>query len=83
MKTRIALFLASLVLWSVLYPSLIRPTVILVRQSAAVATVANSNVAYVAQQTVEQGASVPWFAVGVIVLSLAFFARPVAKAFSS
>ncbi len=83
MKTRLLLFLAGSAFWAAIYSWIFAPTSVLIRQSAAVATVKNSNAAYVAQQAAESSLQFPWFATGLMALFLLCFTRPILNAFKA
>lgn len=73
MKIRIVLYLLTVVCWSFIMDGLYRPVSIVARNAAAVATVANSDVAFVTQSSVENS-SVFWLAFsGYLVITILFF----------
>ena len=84
MKLRISLFLALSAIWAALFHYLIAPASTLIRQSAAVASVSNSNSAYLVQHGVENGPSLSLvFPLGLLVLAAIFFLQPISKAIRS
>lgn len=76
MKTRLILFVCALVVWLTLCAGFTRPVSNLARQQAAVASIQNSDAAYVTQQAVEHVVSLPWCFAGIVVIAILFWAQP-------
>lgn len=73
MKYRIPLLALTLLAWSIFAHVIFSPVAVLARNAAAVASVANSDTAFLLQRSVENAYAYPVTAFGYLAIVLAFY----------